>query len=273
MHFLLMAPPPFPVPFSELRPQCASHHIQLDELGNTYTTIVCVHLVRNLDLAISCCQQHCLTLYSAYNCNQHLLRGSNNAISEHCWHMHIDDIWSLPLNCLCTLGGLWFVTADDTLQSEAHWILWLSPCERNLLKAFLLQLKYFSNILQMSGRTPDVQLHVRDATLCIIGHLAPNLGKCPDVFLLLQVKYFSDILWTSGWTPDVWLCTMATAFLHYQTTHAQLGRAVWCFPFLLRFKYFSDILRTSGRTPDVQICAMAADGVKMYTSTANATPR
>ena len=25
----------------------------------------------------------------------------------------------------------------------------------------------------------------------------PNLGECPDVFLLLQVKYFSDILWTS----------------------------------------------------------------------------
>ena len=49
----------------------------------------------------------------------------------------------------------------------------------------------------MSSRTPDVQLCARDATLCIIGHLAPNLGKCPDVFLLLQVKYFSDILRTS----------------------------------------------------------------------------
>ena len=49
----------------------------------------------------------------------------------------------------------------------------------------------------MSGQTPDVQLRARDATLCIIGHLAPNLGECPDVFLLLQVKYLSDILWMS----------------------------------------------------------------------------
>ena len=61
----------------------------------------------------------------------------------------------------------------------------------------MLQLKYFSDIPQTSGRTPDVQLRARDATLCIIGHLVPNLGKCPDVFLLLQVKYFSDILRTS----------------------------------------------------------------------------
>ena len=87
----------------------------------------------------------------------------------------------------------------------------------------LLRLKYFSDIPRTSGRTPDVQLRVRDATLCIIGHLAPNLGECPDVFLLLQVKYFSDILRTSGQTPDVRLCTMATAFLHYRTTSAQLG--------------------------------------------------
>ena len=35
----------------------------------------------------------------------------------------------------------------------------------------------------MSGRTPDVQLRAIDATLCIIGHLTPNLGECPDVFL------------------------------------------------------------------------------------------
>ena len=109
-----------------------------------------------------------------------------------------------------------------------------------------------------SGRTPDVQLRARDATLCIIGHLVPNLGECPDVFLLLQVKYFSDILRTSSRTPDVRLCAMATVFLHYRTTCAQLGRAVRCFPFLLRFKYFSDILRMSGRAPDVRICAMAA---------------
>ena len=68
---------------------------------------------------------------------------------------------------------------------------------------------------------------------------------------LLQLKYFSDILRTSGWTPDVQLCTMATAFLHYRTTRAQLGRAVQWFPLLLRFKYFSDILRTSSQTPDV----------------------
>ena len=50
---------------------------------------------------------------------------------------------------------------------------------------------------------------------------------------------------------------MATAFLHYQTTRTQLGRAVQWFPFLLQFKYFSDILRTSGRTPDVRLCTMA----------------
>ena len=77
----------------------------------------------------------------------------------------------------------------------------------------MLQLKYFSDIPRTSGRTPDVKLRVRDATLCIIGHLAPNLGECPDVFLLLQVKYFSDILRMSGRTPDVQLCAMATAFL------------------------------------------------------------
>ena len=40
----------------------------------------------------------------------------------------------------------------------------------------LLQLKYFSDIPRTSCRTPDVQLRARDATLCIIGHLAPNLG-------------------------------------------------------------------------------------------------
>ena len=62
------------------------------------------------------------------------------------------------------------------------------------LSEHLLRLKYFSDILRTSGWTLDVQLHVRDATLCIIRHLAPNLGECPDVFRLLQVKYFSDIL-------------------------------------------------------------------------------
>ena len=77
--------------------------------------MVCVHLVRNLDLAISCCQQHCLTLYSAYNCNQHLLRGSNNAISEHYWHMHIDDIWPLPLVPLLTVS-VHLVDYDLSLQ-------------------------------------------------------------------------------------------------------------------------------------------------------------
>ena len=61
------------------------------------------------------------------------------------------------------------------------------------------------------------------------------------------------------WYPaDIWLCAMATAFLHYQTTCAQLGRAVQCFPFSLWFKYFSDILQMSGQTPDVRICTMAA---------------
>ena len=94
---------------------------------------------------------------------------------------------------------------------------------RHDIACALLQLKYFSDIPWTSGRTPDVQLRAIDATLCIIGYLAPNLGKCPDVFLLLQVKYFSDILRTSGQTPDVRLCTMATAFLHYRTTSAQLG--------------------------------------------------
>ena len=47
----------------------------------------------------------------------------------------------------------------------------------------VLRLEYFSDIPRTSGRTPDVQLRAIDATLCIIGHLAPNLGECPDVFL------------------------------------------------------------------------------------------
>ena len=47
----------------------------------------------------------------------------------------------------------------------------------------MLRLEYFSDIPRTSGRTPDVQLRAIDATLCIIGHLAPNLGECPDVFL------------------------------------------------------------------------------------------
>ena len=42
----------------------------------------------------------------------------------------------------------------------------------------LLRLEYFSDIPRTSSRTPDVQLHAIDATLCIIGHLAPNLGFC-----------------------------------------------------------------------------------------------
>ena len=58
----------------------------------------------------------------------------------------------------------------------------------------LVTTQYFSDIPWTSGRTPDVQLHARDATLCIIGHLVPNLGECPDVFLLLQVKYFCGCL-------------------------------------------------------------------------------
>ena len=50
-------------------------------------------------------------------------------------------------------------------------------------KVVLLRLEYFSDIPRTSSRTPDVQLRVIDATLCIIGHLAPNLGEYPNVFL------------------------------------------------------------------------------------------
>ena len=38
-------------------------------------------------------------------------------------------------------------------------------------KVDVLRLEYFSDIPRTSGRTPDVQLRVIDATLCIIGHL------------------------------------------------------------------------------------------------------
>ena len=88
-------------------------------------------------------------------------------------------------------------------RTVAEHLFRLTALMQLLHRGTLLQLKYFSDIPQTSGQTPDVQLHARDATLCIIRHLAPNLGECPDVFLLLQVKYFSDILWTSGQTPDV----------------------------------------------------------------------
>ena len=80
-------------------------------------------------------------------------------------------------------------------------------------------------------------------------HFALSDTLCPTWVSVLMFSFCR--------TLDVWLCAMATAFLHYRTTRAQLGRVVWCFPFLLRFKYFSDILRTSGQTPDVRICAMA----------------
>ena len=54
-----------------------------------------------------------------------------------------------------------------------------------------------------------------------------QLGQVSRCFpFLLQLKYFSDILRMSSRTPDVRLCAMAIAFLHYQTTCAQLGRVV-----------------------------------------------
>ena len=54
----------------------------------------------------------------------------------------------------------------------------------------LLQLKYFSDIPQMSGRPLDVQLRVMDAAFCIIRHLMPNLAKCSDVFLFVMTQIF-----------------------------------------------------------------------------------
>ena len=54
--------------------------------------------------------------------------------------------------------------------------------QQQLYTHIVLQLEYFSDIPRTSGRTPDVQLRAIDVTLCIIGHLTPNLGECPDVF-------------------------------------------------------------------------------------------
>ena len=81
--------------------------------------------------------------------------------------------------------------------------------------------------------------------------LHPTFGQVSQCFPFVTSQIF---LW---YPVDIQLCTMATAFLHYRTTCAQLGWAVQCFPFLLQFKYFSDILQMSGQTPDVWICAMA----------------
>ena len=101
-----------------------------------------------------------------------------------------------------------------------------------------------------------------DATLCIIGHLAPNLGEYPDVF---PFCYNSNISLISCGRPTL---RNGHGILHYWTTHAQLSRAVQWFPFLLQFKYFSDILRTSGRTPDVRLCAMATAFLYYWTTRA-----
>ena len=49
---------------------------------------------------------------------------------------------------------------------------------------------FLRHVPRMSGRTPDVQLRAIDVTLCIIGHLAPNLGECPDVFLFVTTQIF-----------------------------------------------------------------------------------
>ena len=71
---------------------------------------------------------------------------------------------------------------DPTVQVQYEWEK--SWAQKPVsLPAQVLRLEYFSDIPRMSGRTPDVQLRAIDATLCIIGHLAPNLGECPDVFL------------------------------------------------------------------------------------------
>ena len=77
------------------------------------------------------------------------------------------------------LRNLAWTFADDCL-TPCFWKVNL-PAVTHLY--YLLRLEYFSDIPRTSGRTPDVQLRVIDATLCIIGHLAPNLGECPDVFL------------------------------------------------------------------------------------------
>ena len=97
---------------------------------------------------------------------------------------------------------------------------------------FLLQLKYFSDILRTSGRTPDIRLCAMATVFLHYRTTRTQLSRAVQWFpLLLQFKYFSDILWTSGRTPDVRLCAMAAAFLYYRTTRAQLGRVFRCFPF------------------------------------------
>ena len=60
----------------------------------------------------------------------------------------------------------------------------------NGFTAPVLRLEYFSDIPRTSGQTLDVQLRAIDATLCIIGHLAPNLGECPNVFLFVTTQIF-----------------------------------------------------------------------------------
>ena len=51
----------------------------------------------------------------------------------------------------------------------------------------------------------------------------PTWASVPMFSFLLQLKYFSDILWMSNSSA------MAVAFLHYQTTRAQLSQVSQCF--------------------------------------------
>ena len=127
------------------------------------------------------------------------------------WHAHVGDRAH-------ALGGHWhinvLVRGCGGIWCHGAWAL--------------LRLEYFSDIPRTSGRTPDVQLRAIDATLCIIGHLTPNLGECPNVFLFC---YNSNISLISCGRP-VGLRTSDSAqwpqrFLHYRTTRTQLGQAVW----------------------------------------------
>ena len=97
---------------------------------------------------------------------------------------------------------------------------------------FLLQLKYFSDILWTSGRTPDIRLCTMAMAFLHYQTTRAQLGRAVQWFpLLLRFKYFSGVLRTSGRTPDVRLCAMATEFLYYRTTRAQLGQVFRCFSF------------------------------------------
>ena len=97
---------------------------------------------------------------------------------------------------------------------------------------FLLQLKYFSDILRTSGRTPDVRPCAMATAFCIIGQLVPNSAKRSNGFPFCYNSNISLIY--CGRPVGLRMSDSAQwprRFLYYRTTRAQLGRVFRCFSF------------------------------------------